>query len=69
METITIYVPYGIVFRNNRVVDALWLNPYLLNEGLRELDDLCQIEINVDTYRILQWITDYLSHVYDINND
>ena len=59
-QNIIIQIPYELVFRNDRLVDELWLNPYLLNEGLREPEDLCTIEITQDRKRILSWLYNYL---------
>lgn len=70
METqIIIQIPYWIVFLNDRIVDNLWLNPYLLNEWLRDTDDLCSIEITQDNLWILERVTNYLHRNFDNDND
>lgn len=65
MNTIIIKIPYWIIFSDQYVVDKLNLNSYLLNEWLRDSDELCSIEITEETFRILSWLTNYLSHKYN----
>ena len=70
METsVIIQVPYWIIFLNDRIVDHLWLNPYLLNEWLRDTEDLCSIEITQDNLWILERVTNYLHRNFDNDND
>lgn len=69
MDTIIIKIPYWIIFSDQYVVDKLDLNPYLLNEWLRDSDELCSIEITEKTFRILSWLTNYLSRKYNKEND
>ena len=61
---IRVQIPYWIIYSDHYVVDKLDLNPYLLNEGLADSDDLCSIEITEKTFRVLPWITTILSRKY-----
>lgn len=67
MDTIIIQIPYWIIYSDSSVVDELNLNPYLLNEWLRDSNDLCSIEITKDNLWILDWLKEYLS--YNNNNN
>lgn len=67
MDTFIIMIPYWVIYSDHYVVDKLNLNPYLLNEWLRDSDELCSIEITEDNLWILDWLKDYLS--YNNNNN
>ena len=69
METIIVKVPYWVIYSDHYVVDKLDLNPYLLREWLADSDELCSIEITEKTFRVLPWLTTYLSHKYNKEND
>ena len=69
MDTIIIQIPYWVIYSDHYVVDKLDLNPYLLNEWLRDSDELCSIEITEKTFRVLSWLTTYLSRKYTKEND
>lgn len=68
MDTIILQIPYWIIYSDSYVVDELHLNPYLLNEWLRDSDELCSIEITQDNLWILERVTNYLHRNSD-NND
>lgn len=69
MDKIIIQIPYWIIYSDHYVVTKLNLNPYLLNEWLANEDELYTIEITEETFRILSWLTTYLSRKYTKEND
>ena len=66
---IKIYVPYKIIYSDSYAVERLHLNPYLLNEWLKDPSDWCLIDINESTIRVLDFVKDYLSRNYNKEND
>jgi len=57
-RTITIWLPYGLIMRYDRLVDELGINPYLLREWYREPEDMKYIDITPENAWILDYVKD-----------
>ena len=58
--TIKLILSYDIIYKNEDLVDHLWLDPYALNEWIFLSSDTCEIDISSDDLWILDWLMDYL---------
>ena len=67
METnniIQIRVPYELIVRDRRLSDYIWVDERVINEGLREPNDMETIDINEDNIRLVDYIKEkYLSYL------
>jgi len=59
---IAISVPYILIVRDDTLRDYTWVDERVINEGLREPNDMKTIDINEDNIRLVDYIKEkYLS--------
>ena len=65
---IQIRVPYMLIVRDSRLRDYTWVAERVINEGLREPNDMKTIDINEDNIRLIDYIKEkYLSFLREEN--
>lgn len=73
METnsiIQIRIPYELIVRDERLRDYTWVDQRVINEGLREPNDMKTIDINEENIRLVDYIKEqYLSLLREKNNE
>lgn len=66
---IQISIPYGLIVRDDKLREYLWVDERAINEWRVEPNDMKTIDINKDNIRLVDYIRNTYLSFYENNDD